>query len=301
MAVTITVAELLAALRLGNSAEELAEATRLLGYASEAVAQHAPAASDIAMNESVVRLAAYIFDMPAAARGDAYANALRNSGAQRMLLPYRVHRAGYADAVEAAQAAVGSTDNPVVGLAVQVDELVVTFADGTTDTLDLPAGMGGDGTDQVARDAAGAAQAAADANAVTATTHAADANAHHTPPTGGGDPVYTHLASGHLNSIRSGFSFTSPMVVAMRAAWVISHHFEFRFKLSAAQYVTREVRTIPQPLPSTAIQVYAGIATSTTGDTKVVDFTLTATSAGVGTVFDNTWPVDATLEVFGVS
>ena len=27
----------------------------------------------------------------------AYANALRNSGAARMLSPYRIHRAGYAD------------------------------------------------------------------------------------------------------------------------------------------------------------------------------------------------------------
>ena len=49
-------------------------------------------------------------------RGDAYANAMRNSGAARILLPYRVHRAGYADAVEAAQAAVGTPGNPVVGI-----------------------------------------------------------------------------------------------------------------------------------------------------------------------------------------
>ena len=49
------------------------------------------------MNEAVRRLAGYLFDQPEAARGDAYSNALRNSGAQRMLLPYRLHRAGYAD------------------------------------------------------------------------------------------------------------------------------------------------------------------------------------------------------------
>ena len=55
MAVTITVAELTAALRLNDTAEETAEVTRLL----------------------------------------AYANALRSSGAARMLLPYRIHRAGY--------------------------------------------------------------------------------------------------------------------------------------------------------------------------------------------------------------
>ena len=51
--------------------------------------------------------------------GDAYSNALRNSGAARMLLPYRIHRAGYSDAMESAQEAVGNTvGNPVTGLAI---------------------------------------------------------------------------------------------------------------------------------------------------------------------------------------
>ena len=97
MAVTITTTELLAALRLTDSQEETAEVTRLHDYVSEAVTQYAPEASDTAMNEAARRLAGYLYDMPEAARGDAYANALRNSGAQRMLLPYRLHRAGYAD------------------------------------------------------------------------------------------------------------------------------------------------------------------------------------------------------------
>ena len=108
MAVTLTVAELQAALRLGDSAEETAEVTRLLAYSTEAVTKHAPSASDTAMNEAVRRLSGYLFDQPEAGRGDGYANALRNSGAARMLLPYRVHRLGLADAVEAAQEAVGS-------------------------------------------------------------------------------------------------------------------------------------------------------------------------------------------------
>ena len=99
MAVTISVTELLAALRLGDSAEEHDEVTRILAYASEAVFQHAPEASDTAMNEAVRRLAGFLFDQPEASRGDGYSNALRSSGAQRMLLPYRLHRAGYADGV----------------------------------------------------------------------------------------------------------------------------------------------------------------------------------------------------------
>ena len=94
MAVTLTVAELAGALRLGDSAEETAEVTRLLAYASEAVVKHAPAAPDVAHNEVVVRLAGYLFDQPTASRRDAYANAFRNSGAGRMLLPYVVHRLG---------------------------------------------------------------------------------------------------------------------------------------------------------------------------------------------------------------
>ena len=69
MAVTMTVAELLAALRLGDSAEETAEVTRLLAYATEAVQKHAPNAADTAMNEAVRRLGGYLFDMPEAGRG----------------------------------------------------------------------------------------------------------------------------------------------------------------------------------------------------------------------------------------
>ena len=95
MAVTLSIAELLAALRLGNSAEEVTEATRLLAYATEAVTLHAPDASDTAMNEAVRRLAGYLFDQPEASRGEGYSNALRSSGAARILLPYRIHRAGY--------------------------------------------------------------------------------------------------------------------------------------------------------------------------------------------------------------
>ena len=65
--------------------------------------------------------------------------------------------------------------------------------------------------------------------------------------------------------------------------------------------MTREIRTIPQPLPSTAIQVYAGIATSDTGQPRVVDFTLTPTTGSVSTGVDNSWPSGATLEVYGVT
>ena len=98
MAITITAVELAAALRLGDSAEELAEVTRLLAFVSEAVVQYAPGASDLAHTEACRRMAGYLYDQPEAAKGDSYANALRSSGAARMLFPYRVHRLGIADA-----------------------------------------------------------------------------------------------------------------------------------------------------------------------------------------------------------
>ena len=94
MAVTLTADELRAALRLGSTSEETAQATRLLAYATEAVQKHAPDGPDAVHNEAVIRLAGYLFDMPTAPTGAGHANALRNSGAAAMLLPYRVHRAG---------------------------------------------------------------------------------------------------------------------------------------------------------------------------------------------------------------
>ena len=202
MAVTLTQAELSAALRLGTSAEEIAESTRLLEYATEAVAKHAPDAPDTVHNEAVIRLAGYLYDQPFAARGASYANAIRNSGSSRMLLPYRVHRAGStAEAISEAEAS-GSVDNPVTDVQIVSGNIIVSYADGSTETHALPAGMGGTGVDQTARDAAAAAsteaataQAAADtkidtaaANALIA-AHAANANAHHVPPTGGGGAV----------------------------------------------------------------------------------------------------------------
>ena len=94
MAVTISVPELAGALRVGNSAEETAEVTRLLAFATEAVTRHAPAASDVAHNEAAIRLASYLFDQPTTSRGMSHSDSLRNSGSASILLPDRVHRAG---------------------------------------------------------------------------------------------------------------------------------------------------------------------------------------------------------------
>ena len=61
MAITLTPAGLAAALRLGDSPEETAEATRLLAYVTAAITKHLGAAFDGApdavVDEAAIRLA----------------------------------------------------------------------------------------------------------------------------------------------------------------------------------------------------------------------------------------------------
>ena len=108
MAVTLTVEALRNALRAGNSDEETTEITRLLGYASAVVDSQVGSTfvPNEVENEAAVRIAAYLYDMPSASRGAAYANVFRNSGAAAMLLPFRTHRAGGIEVQEAGDAPV---------------------------------------------------------------------------------------------------------------------------------------------------------------------------------------------------
>ena len=98
MAVTLTVAELAGAIRVGSAPEEVAEVTRILGYVTEAIDRHlGDAYADapvVVVNEAAIRLTGYYYDHPNTPARDGFANAMRNSGAARILLPYRVHRAG---------------------------------------------------------------------------------------------------------------------------------------------------------------------------------------------------------------
>ena len=94
MAVTLTAAQLREAMRMGDTTEENAEVARLLSYATEAITKHVATAPDAVHNEAAIRLASYLIDQPNAGRGAMFANALQNSGAASILLPYRVHRAG---------------------------------------------------------------------------------------------------------------------------------------------------------------------------------------------------------------
>ena len=170
MALTLTQVELSAAIRLGDSTEETAEATRLLAYVTAAISRHLgdayEAAPEAVVNEAGIRLAGYLFDQPNAGRGLSFANAGRNSGAWTILLPFRVHRAGSTDAaVAAAQEAVGTPGNQVTGVMVDSGYLVVTLADGSITRQALP-GMGGS-EDRTARDAAAAAQSEIAAHELT--------------------------------------------------------------------------------------------------------------------------------------
>ena len=141
MAVTLTLAELSAALRLGATTEETAEATRLLAFVTVAIAKYlgdsyATTPPEV-VNEAAIRWAGYLFDQPTSQSGMGAANALRNSGAGPMLLPYRVHTGGLGE-LAAAQQAVGTNANPVVDVQVVGTNIVVTFEDGKTVTTALP-------------------------------------------------------------------------------------------------------------------------------------------------------------------
>ena len=64
---------------------------------------------DAAVNEAAIRIASYLYDQPTASSGLAFGNATRFSGAARILLPYRLHKAGStAEAVSIVNDAVGS-------------------------------------------------------------------------------------------------------------------------------------------------------------------------------------------------
>ena len=92
MAITLTVDDLINALKIHPSIDATEEITRLLKYVKTAIKKYAPDAPEEVANQAATRLAGYLYDQPI--RGVIHANALRNSGAGNILLPYRIHRAG---------------------------------------------------------------------------------------------------------------------------------------------------------------------------------------------------------------
>ena len=262
MAITLTTDALLNALRLGTTPEETSEAQRLLSFATQTISDYLgdeyTDAPEAIVNEAAIRLCGFIFDMPYAARGAAFANALRNSGAGAMLLPYRIHRAGsVSEATAAAQAAVGSTGNPVVNVEISGSDLTITFQDGTTRTEALPSGMTGEGIDETARNSATAAQTRADSawtladgkvdeSEVSALieSHATDADAHHTPPEVGGGVTHEIVGGGVYDGHLEG------PPVAMRIGWNQSRN------MNAAVFT----RANDHPIDGVAVGMTSGLA-----------------------------------------
>ena len=103
MAVTIVLSSLRAELRLAGFGHENEIAMRLITYSTAAIEKHLGAVGyaacpDAICNEAAIRLSAYAYDQPTAGVAGRYANAMRNSGAGRILLPWRTHTAGLYDA-----------------------------------------------------------------------------------------------------------------------------------------------------------------------------------------------------------
>ena len=182
MAITATVAEIAAAIRVGNSSEETAEVSRIRDYAVVAITQYlgdayADAPTEV-LNMSATLLSGWLYDKPTTTGGFSFANAIKFSGAIKVLFPYKIHSVGLigGNGVAVAQAAVGTVGNPVTDVDIIGDELVITFADGSTETHALPAvsGIGADTVDQTARDSAASAQTAADAAQTDVDAHEAN-------------------------------------------------------------------------------------------------------------------------------
>lgn len=102
MPVTLVISSIRNELRLGGSGLEDEIANRLLLFATDTISEHLgvnyATAPDSIVNQACIRLCAWTYDVPTAGGGSRYANALRSSGAERLLLPYVSHSVGLPDA-----------------------------------------------------------------------------------------------------------------------------------------------------------------------------------------------------------
>ena len=78
---------------------------------------------------------------PFASADTRFSNVLRNSGAASALLPYRMHGAGVGDAGGTSPATAAA--NAVTGITIVGGNVVVTYGDGSTENVPLPAAVGG--------------------------------------------------------------------------------------------------------------------------------------------------------------
>ena len=95
----VALAQLAAALRLGDGVAEPSEPVRsillrAIGVGEAFVEKQAPSAPADVKDEAVTRIAAFLYDMPTAAQGDRYAFAWRSSGAAGLVAPWTSKRVG---------------------------------------------------------------------------------------------------------------------------------------------------------------------------------------------------------------
>ena len=118
---TISIAALGAAMRLGDGSTALSEpingiVTRLGGVGEALVTLYANSAPLAVKQESIIRLAAYLYDSPDVRSGDRYAAAWRNSGAASLVSPWVERRVSNSDGIEVAGADTPSPPNGGGGL-----------------------------------------------------------------------------------------------------------------------------------------------------------------------------------------
>ena len=99
MAVTRTLVELAADLRLGDGTTEPTGPqgivlNRIAATAREMVEHLAPNAPEAVQNEAYVRLAGWLYDADPSGSTPGGPSALRSSGAAAILAPYKLRRAG---------------------------------------------------------------------------------------------------------------------------------------------------------------------------------------------------------------
>ena len=99
MAVTRTLAQLAADLRIGDGITEPTGAVAVLlgridATARAMVVEFAPGAPDEIHNEAFVRLAGFLYDADPSGSTPGGPSALRSSGAAAILAPYKIRRAG---------------------------------------------------------------------------------------------------------------------------------------------------------------------------------------------------------------
>ena len=98
MALTIDALATAMRLDIPLEPETTALLTRLLGVGRAIVDLHAEQAPEAVQDEAIIRIAAYLYDMPEAPAGTRYAMAWRNSGAASLLGPWIVRSASIINA-----------------------------------------------------------------------------------------------------------------------------------------------------------------------------------------------------------